>query len=230
MNQYLTMKNLPVSEQPYEKAEAYGAEMLSDAELIAVIIRAGTQNMRSLDVAQNVLLGKNKNLLNLFDLSLEELRQIPGIGKVKAVQLKCVAELATRITKSRRHSQLCMTNAKSVAAYYMEQMRHQKQEHLVAAMFDSKCELLGEALISIGSVNTAFVSPREIFIKALEVHAVYLILLHNHPSGNATPSSEDIYATRQVAQAGELLGIEVADHIIIGDNQYYSFKEKGLLT
>lgn len=230
MNQYLTMKELPKSEQPYEKVEKYGAEVLSDAELLAVIIRAGTKNVRSIEAAQNILCGKNENLLNLFDASMEELKEIPGIGRVKAIQLKCVAELAARITKSRRFSQLCMTNAKSVAAYYMEQMRHQKQERLVAAMFDSKCQWRGDALISIGSVNSAFIPTREIFLKALEYQAVYLILLHNHPSGNANPSTEDMIATRRVVEAGELLGIEVADHIIIGDNQYYSFKEKGLLT
>ncbi|MGN0352184.1 MAG: DNA repair protein RadC [Roseburia sp.] len=230
MNQYLTMKELPESEQPYEKVLRNGAEVLSDAELLAVIIRAGTKNVRSIEVAQNILRGKNKNLLNLFDLSIEELKEIPGIGKVKAIQLKCIAELAARITKSKRYEHLCMTNAKSVAAYYMEQMRHQKQERLIIAMFDSKCQLIGDALISIGSVNSAFVPTREIFLKALEHRAVYFILLHNHPSGSANPSSEDIYATKQVVEAGELLGIEVADHIIIGDNQYYSFKEKGLLT
>lgn len=230
MNQYLTMKELPESEQPYEKVLRNGAEVLSDAELLAVIIRAGTKNVRSIEVAQNILRGKNRNLLNLFDLSIEELKEIPGIGKVKAIQLKCIAELAARITKSKRYEHLCMTNAKSVAAYYMEQMRHQKQERLIIAMFDSKCQLIGDALISIGSVNSAFVPTREIFLTALEHRAVYFILLHNHPSGSANPSSEDIYATKQVAEVGELLGIEIADHIIIGDNQYYSFKEKGLLT
>lgn len=230
MNQYLTMKELPESERPYEKVEQVGAEILSNAELLAVIIRAGTKNMRSVDAAQNILRQRNDNLLNLFDLSLDELKQLPGIGRVKAIQLKCIAELATRITKLKRHTNLCMTNAKSVAAYYMEQMRHHKQERLMVAMFDSKCQLVGDALISIGSVNMAFMPTREIFLKALEYEAVYIIMLHNHPSGNANPSKEDVYATNQVVEAGELLGVEVADHIIIGDNQYYSFREKGLLT
>lgn len=230
MNQYLTMRELPKSERPYEKVLEFGAESLSDAELLAVIIRAGTKNVRSTDLAQNILRGRNENLLNLFDLSIDELMELPGIGQVKAIQLKCIAELAARITKSKRLVKLCMTNAKTVAAYYMEQMRHYKQERLMVAMFDSKCQLVGDALVSIGSVNSAVIPTREIFLAALEHKAVYLILLHNHPSGNASPSTEDIYATKQVVEAGELLGIEIADHIIIGDNQYYSFKEKGLLT
>lgn len=224
------MRELPESERPYEKVLRIGAANLSDAELIAVIIRAGTKNVRSIEVAQNILKGGNENLLNLFDLSIDELKQIPGIGTVKAIQLKCVAELSARIAKSKRRVQLCMTNAKTVAAYYMEQMRHFKQERLMIAMFDSKCQLIGDTLVSMGSVNAVMIPTREIFLAALEHRAVYVILLHNHPSGNANPSTEDICATNQVVEAGELLGIEIADHIIIGDNQYYSFKERGLLT
>lgn len=224
------MKELPKSEQPYEKVEKAGAETLSNAELLAVIIRAGTKNIRSVDAAQNILKERNENLLNLFDLTLEELKKLPGIGRVKAIQLKCIAELATRITKEKRHSHLCMTNAQTVAAYYMEQMRHYRQEHLKIAFFDSKCQLIGDSLICIGSVNTTLIPTREIFLKALEYEAVYVIMLHNHPSGNAIPSKEDIYATQKVAEAGEVLGIQIADHIVIGDNQYYSFREKGLLT
>lgn len=230
MNQYPKVKDLPMSERPYEKFEHYGPAALSDAELLAVILRFGGASGSSIQLAQSILMERNQNLLNLFDLSLEELQSLPGIGKVKSIQLKCVAELTKRIVKSKRKDSLCMTDAATVAAYYMEQLRHEQQEQLIVAMFNTKCDWIGDAIISVGSVNTSFVSPREIFLKAFEKKAVYLILLHNHPSGNPTPSKEDMIATEKIAKGGELLGIDLADHIIIGDNQYFSFRERGLLT
>lgn len=230
MYQCSKVKDLPESERPYEKFEKYGPGALSDAELLAVILRFGSVSGSSIQISQTILQDKNQNLLNLFELSLEELRKLPGIGRVKSIQLKCIAELAKRITKVKRKEQLCMTDAASVADYYMEQLRHEQQERLLLAMFDTKCRLLDDAIISIGSVNASFVSPREIFLKAFEKKAVYLILLHNHPSGIPTPSKEDMLATKKVCEAGKILGIDLADHIIIGDNQYFSFREKGLLT
>lgn len=221
---FTSMKELPDSEKPYEKFLESGAESLSDAELLAVIIRSGTQGKTSIEVAQDFLAQGNRNLLNLYELSFDEMKQIYGIGRVKAIQLKCVAELSKRITKTRYQDGLSMNHPQTIADYYMERMRHEKQERLLALFFDSKCRLLSDVVMSIGSVTTTFVSPREIFLTALRCNTVQIILLHNHPSGNAQPSEEDDEVTKRMKECGELLGIPLVDHIILGDQSYYSYR------
>jgi len=222
------MKEMPESEQPCEKCYQYGAQSLSDAELLAVILRSGTKGLTALQLAQTILAQKNKNLLNLIDMNQEEMRQIPGIGRVKAVQLKCIAELAGRIAKTSRSKDVCLNEPASIAAYYMETLRHEPKEKLILAMFDAKSNLLGDEVISIGTATYSLVSPREIFLKALEYQAVHIVLLHNHPSGDPSPSEADINVTKRVTECGDILGIVLADHIIIGDNRYISFRENGL--
>ena len=229
MDRHLTVKELPESEKPYEKCLQYGTERLSDAELLAVIIRTGTAGKRSIDLAQEILSVREKNLLNLHRLSLKELMEIPGIGTVKAVQLKCLAEITKRMAKATRIRSVELNSAWSVASYYMEELRHEDREKLMLCMFDSKSILIGEEIISIGTVNASLVSPREIFIRALSNQAVCIILLHNHPSGFPLPSVQDKLVTRKIQECGELLGVHLSDHIIIGDNQYFSFKEENLL-
>lgn len=229
MNTHITMREMPESEQPIEKCTRYGAQSLSDAELLAVILRIGTRNMTALQLAQLLLSQKDKNLLNLFNMPMEEMQKLPGIGKVKAVQLKCIAELSGRIAKTNRLKNVNLSEPDSVAAYYMESLRHESKEKLLLSMFDTKSSLLGDEIISIGTVNTSLVSPREIFLKALEYKAVHIVLLHNHPSGDPNPSEADIRVTKLVQESGAMLGITLADHIIIGDNRYISFRENGLL-
>lgn len=229
MNHHLTVKELPESEKPYEKCLRYGAECLSDAELLAVIIRTGTAGSKSIEVAQEILNRKDRSILNLYLLSLQELKEIPGIGTVKAIQLKCLAEITKRMTRATRVREVSLSSASSVASYYMEELRHEDREKLVLCMFDSKCVLLRDEVVSIGTVNASLVSPREVFQRALMNQAVYIILLHNHPSGIPLPSAQDKLVTRRIQECGELLGIHLSDHIIIGDNQYFSFKEENLL-
>ncbi len=229
MNKHLTVKELPDSEKPYEKCLKHGAEILSDAELLAVIIRTGTAGRKSIDVAQDILNRNEKNLLNLYELNLKDFMEIAGIGTVKAIQLKCLAEITKRMTKAVRLREVSLNSASSVASYYMEELRHENREKLMLCMFDSQSVLLGDEIISIGTVNASLVSPREIFIRALMQQAVHIILLHNHPSGIPLPSTQDKLVTRRVQECGEMLGIRLSDHIIIGDNQYFSFKEENLL-
>ncbi len=229
MEHHYIMKELSDSEKPYEKFLNYGPEYLSDAELLAVIIRTGTTGRKSVEVAQEILNKKEKNLLNLYRLSFKELMEIPGIGRVKAIQLKCLAEITKRISRTTHSRQVSLNSAASVASYYMETLRHEEQEKLMLCMFDSQCVLLGEEVISIGTVNASMISPREVFKKALMNQAVYIILLHNHPSGVPMPSMQDKLVTRRVEQCGEMIGIHLSDHIIIGDNKYFSFKEENLL-
>jgi len=230
-NQFLTVKNLPETERPYERCEKYGAEFLSDAELLAVIIRTGTKHTRSVDLAHQILnlSGQTSGLNYLHKLKMKDLQKIKGIGKVKSIQILCVLELSRRIAKASAGERINFNHPSSIAAYYMEDMRYYQQEHLVLVMLDTKHNMIKDSLISKGSVNATIVDPRMIFIEALRYHAVNIILVHNHPSGDPTPSNEDIAVTKKIADAGTLLGIRLSDHIIIGDKQYESLHMKGIV-
>ena len=225
MTQHITARDLPVSERPYEKCLLAGPQALSDAELLAVILKSGSREMNVVALAQRILQADGKNLLNLYHMSVEELMHFPGIGKVKAIQLKCVAELSKRIARTERRERVCPSDAASVAAYYMERLRHEPQEQLLVSMIDSKCHLIGDTVIATGSVSAVIGSPREIFLRLFEKKAVFFILLHNHPSGDPMPSREDLALTQRLKACGELMEVELSDHIIIGDNRYYSFRE-----
>ena len=229
MSKHYTMKNLPESERPYEKFLKYGEMKLSDAELLAIILKNGTMKETSLDVAQRILQGNHGNLLNLYDLSYRDFMKISVIGKVKAIQLKAVAELSRRIAQTKSGYQFQMNTPASIADYYMERLRHSKEEILMCAYFDAKCFFLGDVQISKGSVNYAYVSPRDIFRYALDYESVQFVLIHNHPSGDSTPSEDDIRITNRIEKGAQILELELVDHIIIGDNNYYSFHENKLL-
>jgi len=225
MTQHITAKELPLSERPYEKCLLAGPKALSDAELLAVILESGSRGTNVVSLAQQILQAGGRDLLNLYQLSVEELMCFPGIGEVKAIRLKCVAELSRRIAQTDRRERVCLQNAGSVASYYMERLRHEPKEQLLVSMFDMKCHLLGDAVIATGSARAVHCSPRDIFLQVLEKKAVAFILLHNHPSGDPHPSREDLVLTRRIKDCGELMDVELSDHIIIGDNSYYSFRE-----
>lgn len=227
----LKTKDLPESERPYEKCEKHGASSLSDAELLAVIIRTGTKSKRSVELAMEVLnLGSARGGLDsLNDLTTAQLMKIPGIGRVKAIQIQCVLELSRRLYQSRAAFGPNFSDPASIAGYYMETMRHYRQEHLILLMLNTRNRKIGDILLSKGSVNAALISPRDIFLEALRHDAVNIVLLHNHPSGDPAPSHEDIEITRTVAELGNILGIHLLDHIIIGDGQYKSLFESGLV-
>lgn len=231
MNQFLTQKELPESERPYEKCERFGPEVLSDAELLAVIIRSGTRNERAVDLAVRVLdrPGAKKGLSALHYYSRQELQKIRGIGKVKAIQLCCVAELAKRMQLFVDEDKEAFHSPESIAKVYMERMRHCRTEEIILLMLDTKGRKIADEVISKGTVNMAVLEPREVLCTALRYEAVFLILLHNHPSGSPMPSDADISVTRRLAQACEIVGIELRDHIVIGDNCYLSMMEKGIL-
>jgi DNA repair protein RadC len=215
---------------PYEKCIRYGAGALSNLELIAVIIRTGTRNSNCLQIADK-LLSKcgSKGLLGLKHMQLKDYMEIDGIGTVKAIMLSCVGELSTRIAKSTFPKQPVFSKASDIADYYMEDLRHLNRERLILMLMDNKCRLIKDVTLSVGSVNQTIISPRDILIEALHTEAVYIILVHNHPSGDSTPSRNDIECTTRIYEAGILCGIPLIDHIIIGDNNYFSFKERELL-
>ena len=222
---HVKIKNLPESERPYERFLALGSEALSDAELLAIILKTGTKEQTSLDLARSLLSHCQGNLLNLYELTYEELLEQKGIGPVKAIQLKAVAELSRRIARTNRGYQLQMNNPGTIADYFMEDMRHYRMEVFKAAFFDAKCVFLGAETIAQGTLSFAYVPTTELFRKALLKNAVMIVVLHNHPSGDPVPSREDLELTRQIAHGAKLLGMTLVDHIVIGDNRYYSFKE-----
>ncbi|MGF7144066.1 DNA repair protein RadC [Anaerotaenia torta] len=230
MENYLTVKELPCSERPYEKCERYGAGFLSDAELLAVILRTGTKKLRAIDLAVNILnCAAYPGLKGLNYFTLEELKKIKGIGRVKAIELCCLTELTRRMAKETLEEQLRLNSPKSVAEYYMQDMRHLTCERVLLLMMDSKGRKRKELVISEGTVNTSIMPTREVFVQAIKYEAVSIILIHNHPSGDPTPSPEDVRVTKKVAEAGNLVGITLMDHIIIGDNRYISLREQGLI-
>ena len=221
MNQKVTMKEIPSADRPYEKCEKLGAGALSDTELLAVLLRTGTRGENALELASRILYHNGE--------SIERLKKIHGVGRVKAVQLSCISELAKRLSKASAGELLSFENPDSIARYYMEDLRHEKQEIMKLLMLNSKSKLIGETNISKGTVNASLITPRELFIEALQKNAVFVIILHNHPSGEPTPSREDRLITRRIQDAGALIGIELLDHIIIGNNCYVSFREEGML-
>lgn len=226
-----TIKELPDAERPYEKCLKCGPASLTDAELLAVILRTGTRGTTSIELAREILSRSNvrPNLLGLHSLTTAQLCEIKGVGTVKAVQIQCITELSRRMAKARAGEGRSFVNARAIADYYMEDFRHLEQEQVMLLMFDTKGMLLAEQIISRGTVSQACVSPREIFLAALQNRAVYVILMHNHPSGDVTPSTEDHMLTKRVWEAGNLLGIALMDHIIIGDMRYLSFREQGII-
>lgn len=230
MQKTLTIKELPDSERPYEKCLAQGASALSDAELIAAVIRTGSRGERSVDLADRVLQAAPDGVLNLIRMDIRSLMQLHGIGAVKAVQLKCVGELSRRIAAASRRSLVRLNAPRSIADYYMERLRHERKEVLYLAMFDNKSMLIAEEVLSIGTSSYSVVSAGEVYRAALLSGAEYIVLLHNHPSGDPTPSNPDMEVTARISECGRLLGIPLADHIIIGDKRYFSFREENLLS
>ncbi len=228
MKDTLTMKELPDTERPYEKCLALGPSTLSDAELIGVILRTGASGEKSTDLASRVLNAGPDGLLNLIRMSPEELMRIRGIGRVKAVQLKCAGELSRRIAALSRHIGPVFSGPDEIASFYMERLRHETREILMLIMFDRKNMVLGEEVLSVGTSNSSLISPAEVFRTALQKRAEFIVLLHNHPSGDPRPSREDREVTQRIRQCGELLEIPLMDHIIIGDNRYFSFSRKNL--
>lgn len=224
-----TMKTLPFLEKPYEKCEHFGAEALSNAELLSVIIKTGTKERTSLLLAMDVLQlnPTYQGLSGLWHLTLQELMTIKGIGRVKAIQLLCVAELAKRMARETKRESVVLNNPKDVADFFMEEMRNLETEHLYVALLDAGGHLLHYQVVFMGTVQSATANPREILRLALRYDATDYIVLHNHPSGDPTPSEDDIQTTKRLIQASDTIGIPIVDHIIIGDNQYVSLRERG---
>lgn len=226
-----TMKQLPKSEQPYERCLAHGAGALSDRELLTVLIRSGTRQQRADEVALQLLeLCGEEGLAALCRKTAAEIQTVTGIGKVKAVQLCCLCELAARIFAGTDRIGAGFHSPEEIASHYLPRMCHLGREVLLALILDSKNRVLSEQSISVGTINYSVADPREIYSTVLRQNGSSVILLHNHPSGDPTPSREDISSTQRIFQAGKLLGISLLDHIILGKTGYVSLREEGYLN
>lgn len=217
---------------PYERFLRFGPENLTETELLAIIIRTGTKDCNAIQLAEQVMaLAKypKEGLLGLYDVSLEELQAIKGIGEVKAVKLKCLTELTMRMSAATAKKGNCFNSSGQAADYFMEKLRHKKTECVILVCLDAKMQILSEQKLSEGSVRMSLISPREIFLAALQCSAVNIMLVHNHPSGDPAPSQADRELTSNIRELGDKMDIRLLDHIIIGDNRYTSFKEARLL-
>ena len=221
--------------RPYERFVQRGAGSLTDDELLAILIRSGTEGQDAVTIAEQILAihgdqyESDCRLNGMLDLTMEELLGVKGIGTVKAVRILCIAEFMKLLARQRLGRHPVFTSPDRIAQYYMEDMRRLDREQVMLVLLDGHSQLIHDEILSIGTVNTSPVSAREILQSALRYRAVYIVLLHNHPSGDPSPSRADILVTRRVKEAGEILGIELLDHIIIGDNCYVSLALEGYL-
>ncbi len=224
MIRHITTKNLPAEQRPYDKCMMYGPEKLTDRELLAAILQTGSAGLNSLETAGMILdaCSEKGGLSGLYRMTVQELTMVPGIGDVKAARLLCIGELSRRMAASQAPKSRRFYSPEDIADFYMERLRQQDQESVWCLMLDTKNSFLGERMITKGTVNASLLSPREVFCQALSMRAVSIVLVHNHPSGDSTPSGEDIAVTKKIREAGDLLGITLLDHIVIGDGEYTS--------
>lgn len=225
---YRRLKDLPEDLLPRERLFQYGPEALSNREILAIILRTGVKGENVLNFAER-LLSDNGGLSGLARLTVHELTQQHGMGVAKAAELKAALELGRRSVSSDPMVRPVINSPQDIAHLVMEEMRYLDREHFRVVSLSTKNHVLGISPISIGSLNSSLVHPRECFKEAIRRNSNAIILLHNHPSGDPTPSREDIDVTRRLSDGGQILGIEVLDHVIIGDNRYISLKERGIL-
>jgi len=226
----LMIKELPQGERPREKILAQGVQTLSNAELLAILLRTGTKNDSALRIAER-LLKKYEELgvAGLASIGPQELIKIKGIGPVKAVTLVSAIELGKRLNGLASATKPIIRAPGDVAELLMARLRYEPREHFLLVLLSTKNHVLGTPTISIGSLNASIVHPREVFRAAINHSAAAVILVHNHPSGDPSPSPEDIALTRKFVDVGKIIEIHVLDHLIIGDNKYVSLKEKGII-
>jgi len=222
----LMIRDVPKEARPRERLLSDGPESLSNQELLALLLRTGTKEESVLQLAQR-LLHHFEGLRLLKDATVEEMTSIKGIGEAKAIQILAAIELGRRIGRLSYDERYVIRSPEDGANYVMDDMRFLSQEHFVAIYLNTKNQVIHRKTVFIGSLNASIVHPREVFKEAIKRSAASIICAHNHPSGDPTPSREDIEVTRRLAECGRIIGIELLDHLIIGDQKFISLKEKG---
>ncbi|MDF2927308.1 MAG: repair protein RadC [Paenibacillaceae bacterium] len=224
----MTLRDIPQNERPRERMQMQGAQALSNAELLAILLRTGTVAESAVRLAERIL-GEAGSLKGLIDLRLEQLTSIKGVGPAKALQLQAGVELGRRLSRSAPEERHTIRSPGDAAELLMEDMRYLTKEHFVCLFLNTKNHVIGQETVSVGSLNATVVHPREVFRSAIQRSSAAIICAHNHPSGDPTPSHEDIELTKRLAAAGDIVGIELLDHLVIGDQRYISLKEKGYM-
>lgn len=226
----LMMKEIPEDERPREKMLIHGAQALSNAELLAILLRTGTRQEPVVSLAQRILKQfEGAGLSALAAVKPQELSKVKGVGAAKAVAVMAAIELGTRLHSQAAAERSVIRSPQDAAELMMARLRYEPREHFMALLLSTKNHIIATPVISVGSLNASIVHPRELFREAIRYSAASVILIHNHPSGDPAPSQEDIALTKKLAEAGQLLDIAVLDHVIIGDNRYVSLKEKGII-
>jgi DNA repair protein RadC len=227
MNCY-SIQHLPESERPRERLIRHGAEILSTAELIAIVLGSGTRAIPVLQLSQE-LVAKFGSLNRLAEATTEELCQIPGIGPAKALQLKACFTLGSRMTRQTIPPKYKIDSPLHAYHLVKEEMEQKKSEELMSILLDSKNQVICRQIVAIGTLTQTLIHPREVFYSAIRHKASSIILVHNHPSGDPTPSKQDLEATKRILEAGKVIGISLSDHLIIGDSRYISLKQLGII-
>jgi DNA repair protein radc len=225
----LTIKDLPVEERPRERLVHNGAEQMSAAELLAIILRTGSAKSTAIDLAEHLLV-KYHDLRGLAKASLEEIAQCPGIGQTKAVQLKAAFELGRRVLTSNPYQLPMIRKPEDIYDLLKAAFQDLDREHFKVIHLNTKNQVLRIETSALGILSSSPVHPREVFKEAVKMSSAGVVLAHNHPSGDPTPSNDDLLLTSRLKEAGEILGISVIDHVIFGDNRYVSLKERGHLS
>lgn len=223
-----TIKEMPIEERPREKLISYGKSRLSNSELIAILLGSGIKGRTALELAAD-LLYKTGGINHLSDQSISELSLVKGIGSSKAARLVAAFEVGRRVADFTPGDKVLLNSPVQVADYLRPRLSSLKQEVFLAVMLDIKSQVIKIEEISRGSLSRSIVHPREVFKAAVKASAAGIIVGHNHPSGNPAPSPEDLHITRKLIEAGEIMGIKLLDHIIIGENKYLSLREEGLI-
>ncbi|MGG3450858.1 RadC family protein [Domibacillus aminovorans] len=224
----IMIRDVPPHDRPRERMIANGPQSLSTHELLAILLRTGTKEESVLQLS-NRILNEFEGLRLLKDASLEEITSIHGIGSAKAIQLMAAVEIGRRIGRLKYEDRFMIRSPEDAANYMMEEMRFLSQEHFVCLYLNTKNQVMHKQTLFIGSLNASIVHPREVFKEAFRRSAASIVCLHNHPSGDPAPSREDIDVTKRLVECGKILGIDVLDHLIIGEKKYVSLKEKGYL-
>ena len=225
----MQIKSLPETERPVEKACSRGIETLSNAELLAMIIHTGTKNKSAIRLGEDVLSAFPDGLSGLGNCCLQELTALDGIGSTKACRILGAVELGKRIAAMPAKERLSISRSDDIAKLFMEDLRYERKEHFKSLLLNAKGDIISIEDISVGELSSTVVHPREVFSMAVRKSAAAIVFVHNHPSGDAMPSQEDIETTSRLTDCGVLLGIRVLDHIIIGDGYFSSMREMGYI-